>query len=248
MVEIDDIVYRRFPNRGYAPIEECFALCERAGHVVLSMRDVAQLRARHKERSHPTWIEIQRVYSGSVVGVGLLDGLPTVVVAHAKHPLMTASAIQNFKSDPQRFDRGGIRLSKDEVQGLILPYSDSQRDIFVYQHSQLANPQVLHSKIVPATIDATARTLLVSMIGNEDVESYLQGHRNNFGDEIGIFFDRAALNSEGLLFRPLWFGNRDFNSLKGYDGRFNVGCVFGVPCGAAGDKILPALDSMLLRS
>jgi hypothetical protein len=250
MVEIDGIRIRRFPEKGSASIEDCFALCEEAGYSVFSMRDVAQLRARYPEKGHPAWTQIQRTFSGSVVGVGLLE-LPTIVVAHANHPLMTASAIRRFKSEPQRFDRGGIRLSKDEVQGLILPYSDSQRDIFVYQNSQLANPQVLSFGIVPATIDATARTLLVPMIGNKNfVEPYLRGHRNNFSDRIGIFFDRAALNSEGLLFRPLWF-NDDFNyslNADNVDNYDSYGCVFGMPFGAAGDKILPALDSMLLRS
>jgi hypothetical protein len=249
MVEIDGIKYRRFPETGEAPIKKCFALCEKAGHEVLSMDYVAQLRARHPEKGHPAWTQIQRAYSKSVVGVGLLDGLPTIVVAHRNHPLMTASAIQEFKLEPQRFDRGGIRLSKDEVQGLILPYNDSQRDIFVYQNSQLANPQVLNSGIVLATIDAIARTLLVPMIGNKDfVEPYLHGHINNFGAYIGILFDRMALNSEGLLFRPLWFGVSYSHSLIGLNFD-NVGYVFGMPFSAADDeKILPTLDSMLLRS
>jgi hypothetical protein len=235
MVKIDGIEYRRFPENGSAPIDDCFALCEEAGYSVLSMDSIAQLRVRHNKNDDPAWTQVQGAYSGSVVGVGLLEGgLPTIVVAHRNHPLMTASAIRRFMSERQRFDRGGIRLSKDEVQGLILPHNDSQRDIFVYQGPQLTHPQVLNNGMVSATIDGTARTLLVPMIGNKDfVEPYLQGHRNNFSAEIGIFFDQVALKSEGLLFRPLWFGVNFNISLYGNNEFNDYGCVFGVPFSAA---------------
>jgi hypothetical protein len=250
MIEIDGIEIRRFPENSSAPIEDCFALCEQAGYSVLSMDYIAQLRARHPEKGHPAWTQIQKAYSGSVVGVGILEGgIPTIVVAHRNHPLMTSGAIRRFKDYPQRFVNGAITFPEAEVLGMINPYKDCRepkRDVWVIQTPHLIDPQFLNSGVVLATIDGTARTLLKPFLGDRNIAtSYLMGHRNNFHQNIGIFFDENALNSEGLLFRPLWFGS-DYNSLDGNDGYLSSGCVFGVPSCAT--PILPSLDDILFGS
>ena len=249
MVVIDGIEIRRFPENGYAPIEDCFALCEKAGYSVLSMRDVAQLRSRHPEEGHLAWTKIQRAYSNSVVGVGRLKGLPTIVVAHAKHPLMTASAIQEFKLKPQRFVNGAITFPEAEVLEMIDPYKgcrEPKRDVWVIQTPRLIDPLFLNSGVVPATIDGTAKTLLKPFLGDRNIAaSYLEGHRNNFYRNIGIFIDEYALSSEELLFRPLWFGS-DGDGFNGNGSYGSSECVFGVPFGAA--PILLSLEDLLFGS
>jgi hypothetical protein len=252
MIKIDDLEIRRFPENGYAPIEECFALCEEAGLEVLSMRDVAQLRVRHPEKGHPAWTELNRGYSKTIVGTGRLEGLPTIVVAHAKHPFETSEAIKRFKADPQKLFEGAITFPEAEVLKMIDPYKgcrEPKRDVWVIQTPHLIDPQFLNSGVVLATINGTAKTLLKPFLGGRNIAaSYIEGHRNNFYLNIGIFFDERALSFNGLYFRPLWFDS-DCYSLNSNNSYFDRGCVFGMPsCAADTSPILPSLDDILFGS
>jgi hypothetical protein len=162
---------------------------------------------------------------------------------------MTSEAIRRFKDYPQRFVNGAITFPEAEVLEMIDPYKDCRepkRDVWVIQTPRLIDPKFLNSGVVPATIDGTAKTLLKPFLGDRNIAtSYLMGHRNNFYRNIGISIDENALSSEGLLFRPLWFGS-DCDSLNGNGSYGSSECVFGVPFGAA--PILLSLEDLLFGS
>jgi len=242
-IQVGDVELQRFPAEGYAPIEDCYQQCENAGLVVAPGNYLAQLRIAYPESNSPAWKKV-RGFTGSIV----VTGNNQIVVAHANHPLMTAKAIRDFKSDSNRFVNYGIVLTDEEFRSIVAPYknnNEERRDVWYIDSDVLAQADFV-SDVVPATVDATKRTLLVPYIGSKnpsDKAKYIKGHTNNLGSRIGVFFDSNALKESKFLVRPLWFGDGYINSLVG--GGCSDGCVFGVSSSAVGTAQKKALEDLL---
>lgn len=243
-IQVGDVELQRFPADGYAPIENCYQECEDAGLVVAPANYLAQLRIAHPEKDSPAWQKV-RGLTGSIV----VTGNNQIIVAHANHPLMTAKAIREFKSDPTKFVNYGLVLTDEEVEGIVAPYrnnSEERRDVW-YFGSEVLNQVDLVSGVVSATVAATKRTLLVPYIGSKtpsDKATYLQGHRENSDSQIGVFFDKTALKNNQFLARPLWFGNYYYDYLYG-DVSYYDGCVFGVPSSAVGTAQKKSIEDFI---
>ena len=95
LITIGDVQLHRFPEENFAPIEDCYAACEKAGLQVAPANYLARLRIQHPEKGSPAWTQICGA-TRTIVGTGLFESKPTIVVAHANHPLMTADAIRKF--------------------------------------------------------------------------------------------------------------------------------------------------------
>jgi hypothetical protein len=204
----------RFPKDGcIAPIEYCYGACEREGLVVASGYIVARLRAEHREKGSTAWTQLSGL-SGTTIGIGKIDQVPTVVVAHTDHPFMTSNDIYSSKRSPSRLIDGAIHLTQSEAKSLIKgwrkKYSGQKRigHVWIVQDQRLTDPAFLDSRFFDATVDATKRSLLVPFIGDPNLKPfYLQEYINNMGTQIGLKFDRSSFAIDGLSFRPLCFSN-----------------------------------------
>jgi len=204
----------RFPeNGGSAPIEYCYEACKRKGLVVASGYIVARLRAEQREQGSTAWTQLSGL-SGTTVGIGIIDQVPTVVVAHTDHPFMTSNDIYSSKRSPSRLFYGAIHLTQSEAKSLIKDwrkkYSGEKRigHVWIVQDKRLTDPAFLDSRFFDATVDATKKSLLVPFIGDPGLKPfYLQGYVNNMGTQIGLKFDNSSFVIDGLSFRPLCFSN-----------------------------------------
>jgi len=225
IIQIGDVQLHRFPDNGCLPLEDCYQMCEDAGLVVASAKDLALLRIKHNgPHFFNAWSKIKGA-TNTIVGTCLLEGKPTIVVAHAKHPLMTAEAIAKFKKDPKTYVNNAILIPEQVIIDFIGPYRNSTekvRDVWVIQGKEGIS---LSSGFVPATVEATRRTLLRPFIGSNADENVIKYFKGYFRPNIAVVFNKK-LNNNPFFFNHLVIGvNYYYVPSHRY---YENDCVFGM--------------------
>ena len=87
---------QRFPNQGYVLPEDALQECLSAGHRYLTGFEFALERAIHNEKGSPAWQVFP--HTNTLVGVGLYNGNPTLLVRHGDNVLSTLYEIARLRA------------------------------------------------------------------------------------------------------------------------------------------------------
>jgi len=229
---------QRFPKKDYILLEDALQECISAGHRHLSGAEFALERAINNEKGSPAW----QVYphTNTLVGVGLFNSKPTLLVRHGDNILSTPYEIARLRA--QGFQRNKFQLLTEEDRQQWKQYCEQgleereeKRQTWVIQDEAL-------ERMVSGVFsieDAPNQTAMVPMLGDLSiVNDYSRGHKVNINPRIGVLIDKDATFSEVPLVCPLVFGFNDFFNLNLYgNDYYDNGCVVGVPSGAT-QKIL----------
>ena len=224
---------QRFPKEGYVLPEYALSECLSAGYRQLTGSEFALERAIHNEKGSPAW----QVYphTNTLVGVGLFNSKPTLLVRHGDNILSTPYEIARLRA--QGCKRNKFQLLIEADQNLWQQYCEEgleekgpKRQTWVIQDEALEGmvSGVFYIENAPHV------SAMVPMLGDLSiVEAYKLGHDRNIGLKIGVGIDKDVTSSEVPLVCPLVFGNIYGNDLNG-DNNYDDGCVVWVPFGAEG--------------
>ena len=235
----------RFPEEGYVLPELALRELQSAGYRALTGAEFAAKRALDNDRGSLSW----RVYphTDTLVGVGLFRQEPTLLVRHGDHVLSTPEGCERLRAQgPKRYK---FQLLSETDRALWKRYCEEGLE----EKGGRRKTWVIQGKVLEGLIlgvcnldKAPDYTAMVPMLGDIDsVSNYSKGHRANFGNQIGVWVDKNATNSEVPLVCGLVFG--EGYRLYGNDG-FGDECFVGVPFSAEGaaQKIFePQKDSPL---
>ena len=224
---------QRFPKEDYVLPEDALQECISADHRHLSGAEFALERAINNEKGSPAW----QVYphTNTLVGVGLFNSKPTLLVRHGDNILSTPEGIEGLRA--QGYKRNKFQLITEEDRQQWQQYCEEgleekgpKRKTWVIQDEALEG---MVSGVFSLE-DAPHQTAMVPMLGDLSIaDDYSRGHKINIGSKMGVGIDKDVTSSEVPLVCPLVFVYRYNGDLGGYY-NYDVGCVVGVPFGAEG--------------
>ena len=230
---------QRFPNKGYVLPELALQECLLAGYRQLTGTEFALERAVNNKKGSFAW----KVYphTDTLVGVGLFNSKPTLLVRHGDNILSTPYEIARLRA--QGSQRNKFQLLTEEDRQQWKQYCEQGLE----EREEKRQTWVIQGKALDGMVsgifsleDAPHQTAMVPILGDLlIVDDYSRGHKINIGPQIGVGIDKDATFSEVPLVCPLVFGDSYGNDLVG-NGYYVSGCVVGVPFGAEGatQKIL----------
>lgn len=225
---------REFPALKINGVEKALKECEDAGYNAIFMPKLADTRLDAPKdavvwKNWYTTPSIRATGRTKISNISQKDGTPVVAYAH----------IPNYFSEPDN-----IRTSREK--GLrngagILPNNEFQRlldledyvSVFVLDYNILRNAP---SKVIPVS-KALKHPQTIPFLGGKDkAEKYLDGHKEVYGNKIGIWHsDDLDEQPRGLL---LFLGSNCYEGLSGNVNLSNIGRFVGER-GAPQNLVLP---------